>query len=73
MCRMTEAELAVLNYADYFDLTGRDQLVAERPGVPHTIGIRAAFDRLVADGFLVAETTYVLSDSGRAALHAEGE
>ena len=67
---LTEPQRLVLDSIDYgaYPVWGRETFAADRPHMPHTIGLREAFDFLLAVG--AVKPRYVISDKGRAMLAA---
>ncbi len=70
MAKLTEAQRRVLDvFADEaFTVRGRGSIAEDRPELPYTIGLRDAFDWLLAQGFIEPKTEYVITPAGRAAL-----
>jgi hypothetical protein len=71
--RLTEAQILVLSIArdKTWIIRGREEFTAGVPNMPHTIGLREAFDSLVEQNLLVPVTEYRITEAGRLA-HTSG-
>lgn len=65
--KLTTPQKRVLECVDIVRISGRDWFSHDRPEHPETIGLRCAFDWLLANRFIEI-ASYRLTESGRSAL-----